>query len=183
MTTIIVDTLEKKVYADRQCTNMQATNQRGFVSTLLLGEDFGEHTILHKDICKVYKIQQSGGVKDFIFAGCGDADFNTVCCSTLINEDPLPIIPEDSDVSLVMMLDKGNFCEVYLYEVEEIGIIFKKRRWKRTLLSNNIRYHTFGSGSVFAKGALYTGVGIEDVFNSVSLCDPYTSSNYDEVSL
>ena len=188
MTTLIVDHKNQKVYADKQTTSTCLKNTRGMLSGLFLNPKYESTTVTNEPTTKVFKFTPEDSKCEMLFAGAGCSSYIKKCENRLRLGRGLPNPPKDlgTDCIIVNLIPSGDQCVLYVYElVKEVKLfgLSTTLKWKRTRVNKQVGYSTYGSGSSFAHGALNTEVPIDKVFESVSICDPYTSSCFDEESL
>lgn len=188
MTTLIVDHENRKVYADKQTTSTRLKTTRGMLSGLFLNPKYESTTVTNEPTTKVFKFTPEMSECEMLFAGAGCTEYIVRCEKSVRSGKGLPDPPEDLsiDCTIINLIPSGDQCVLYVYELVQKTKLFGLStglKWERTRINKQAGYSTYGSGGNFAHGALNTKVTIDKVFESVSICDPYTSSCFDEESL
>lgn len=188
MTTLIVDHSNRTMYADKQTTSTKLKDTRGFFGWLFLKPAYESTTVTNEPTTKVFKFTPEYSKCEILFAGAGDTNYIKQCEKSVRAGKGLPTPTEDIsiDCTIINLIPSGEHCVLYEYRLVPKTRVFGLStglKWKRTQINKQDGYSTFGSGTHFAAGALNTGVPIDKVFESVSICDPYTSSCYNEENL
>lgn len=176
MTTIIIDSKTKAIYADSQTTSTETSVS----SNLIFRSNEFKVTTLQPDVEKVFYISKEVG---WITAtGCVNMLNMCVSLSKKNNDFTLPDISKGyTDVKIINVnYGVGGKIDVmeYIPDTKVIYGVFNKYiwldKWTRLNEGNQMFY---GSGSLFAKGAYAACDDPVKAIIAASKCDLYTNAN------
>ena len=175
MTTIIIDSKTKSIYADSQTTSTETS----ISSNLIFRSNEFQVVTLQPDVEKVFYISKEVG---WITAtGCAKMFRECVSLSKKNNNFTLPDISKGyNDVKIINVNYSGGSVDVmeHLPETKVIYGVFNKHiwldKWTRLNEGNQMFY---GSGSLFAKGAYAACDDPVKAIIAASKCDLYTNAN------
>ena len=176
MTTIIIDSKTKAIYADSQTT----ATETSISSSLIFPNNEFQVTTLQPDAEKVFYISKEVG---WITAtGCVKMLNDCVSLSKKNNRFTLPDISKGYNDVIIINVSYGIGDRVdvmeYAPKTKKCYCFFKKHYWKDswTRLGDDGMLF-YGSGKVYAKGDYHACSDPVKAIIAVSKCDAYTNGN------
>lgn len=174
MTTLVVDFEEQKIYTDTQLTksNPLRTERNIFKELFNIGKS--AHDCWGRGYDKVTKAWVID--ENTLYTGTGDYDLICEMRQHFENERGLPDINTSGylGTTLLTLTKVGDKVVLNSYEVVGDGkTLFGnfKYKWEHLTYRNVQRYHTYGSGMDFARGALNFGATPEEAIIAASKTD------------
>lgn len=175
MTTIIIDSKTKAIYADSQTTSTETSVS----SNLIFPSNEFQVITLQPDVEKVFYISKEVG---WITAtGCANMLNMCVLLSKKNNNFTLPDISKGyRNVKIINVNYSSGVIDImeYIPDTKVIYGVFNKHIWldKWTRLNEGDQLF-YGSGSLFAKGAYAACNDPVEAIIAASKCDLYTNAN------
>lgn len=176
MTTVVVSFKDGKVYADTQTTNLQQACDNTMLDKVLGSITYGVETVYELATTKIHKVEDK-----LIFSAVGNCEIIDKCYMAIAGNDPLPSPTKEDHLNTVIIIvtRTGETTTLKTYEsCYDATPWWSKQRytWKRSIVKKQEGYETFGSGKMYAMGALMSGSNPEESIVAASKVCVYTNA-------